>query len=369
VTTEGALPEADEPAFDFDGHRRTAVDAYQGIQTFYAECAQAVYSVLTTALASEGILVHSIEHRAKTLESLGRKASKPDPDDPSSPKYSDPLTQITDLSGVRVITFLLSAVDEVNEVIEREFDVVEVVNRTSLLQEEEKLGYQSVHFLVHFSDLRSALPEYARFAEVITEIQVRTILQHAWAEIEHDIQYKAVEAIPQTIRRRFTSLAGLLEIADREFQAISDEDQRVRNDARRLISEGRLDRVEVTPDALKAYLDMLYGPDGRMSDWSYDWSTRLLKRLGFRTLAELDEAIRPYDADRISRLLHGNRQGQLSRLEDVVMAAMGEALLIYHPWADHEWFVRSTERRLGVLRENDIQCGTYRPRPRSSSTS
>jgi ppGpp synthetase/RelA/SpoT-type nucleotidyltranferase len=52
---------------------------------------------------------------------------------------------------------------------------------------------------------------------------VRTILQHAWAEIEHDIQYKSARALPPALRRRLAALAGLLEIADREFQAIRDE--------------------------------------------------------------------------------------------------------------------------------------------------
>jgi hypothetical protein len=87
--------------------------------------------------------------------------------------------------------------------------VLERINKSWLLEEEEKLGYQSIHYLVQFGAVRCGLPEYARFAGMTAEIQVRTILQHAWAEIEHDIQYKAVEAIPVSIQRRFMSLAGL----------------------------------------------------------------------------------------------------------------------------------------------------------------
>jgi len=55
---------------------------------------------------------------------------------------------------------------------------------------------------------------------------VRTVLQHAWAEMEHDIQYKSPNAIPTLIKRRFIALAGLLEIADREFQTLQDENER-----------------------------------------------------------------------------------------------------------------------------------------------
>jgi putative GTP pyrophosphokinase len=53
-------------------------------------------------------------------------------------------------------------------------------------------------------------------------VQVRTALQHAWAEVEHDLGYKA-DAVPVQIRRRFSRIASLLEIADQEFVAIRSE--------------------------------------------------------------------------------------------------------------------------------------------------
>ena len=149
-------------------------------------------------------------------------------------------------------------------------------------------------------------------------------MQHAWAEIEHDVQYKAVSALPAEIRRRFMTLAGLLEIADREFQAIEDEDVRLREEARQRVAAGTLEDVEITPDALKLYLDQKLSPDGRMTAFSYEWQARLLRRVGFRNLAQIDEAISPYDDDKVSRILHGSRLGQLSRLDDVVLAALGD---------------------------------------------
>ncbi len=353
--------DAEDGGFDFEGHRRRAVDAYQRVQARYGDCAAAVQAVLTAALAQEKVLVHSIESRAKTLTSFGNKAARPLAEDPSRPRYTDPLGEITDLSGVRVITFLLAATERVASIVETHFTVLEKINRTSLLQEQEKLGYQSIHYLVRFSAPRSTMPEYARFSDITTEIQVRTILQHTWAEIEHDIQYKAVEAIPTMIRRRFMSLAGLLEIADREFQAISDEDEQVRNDARHLVETGNLDGVEVTSDALRAYLDRRYSPDGRMSEWSYEWMAALLKRLGFINLAELDEAIAGYDDDKVSRLLWGSRQGQLRRLEDVLLASMGETFVSRHVWADADWYRPRANEHLEALRAHGIPIGTYKP--------
>src|SRR5262249_19087167 len=161
------------------------------------------------------------------------------------------------------------------------------------LIEKERFGYQSVHYLVRIRSERAELAEYQRFAGFIAEIQVRTILQHAWAEIEHDIQYKSTSAIPSEIRRRFMQLAGLLEIADREFQAIQGANQDLEHHAKDSVERGELRGVEITPNALKLFLDIRLGPDGRISDWSYDWATRLVKSLGFLDLKQVEDAIKP----------------------------------------------------------------------------
>ena len=67
---------------------------------------------------------------------------------------------------------------------------------------------------------RGKLQEYSGFGKLKIEIQIRSILQHTWAEIEHDIGYKSTVEVPRQIRRRFSRLAGLLELADQEFIGI-----------------------------------------------------------------------------------------------------------------------------------------------------
>lgn len=363
--SEEAGVEGSTEVFDPDTYRRKAVEGYEKVRPRYKDCADAVYTVLKTALSLEdGLKVHTIEARAKGLDSFGRKAATPAEDDPDGPKYTEPLDQITDLAGVRVITYLLADVELVNAVIEREFEVAEKTNKSGLLEEEQKLGYQSIHYLVRFSATRCSLPEYRQFEDLLTEIQVRTILQHAWAEIEHDIQYKAVSEIPRSIRGRFTSLAGLVEIADREFQAISDEDQQRRTDARRLVAEGDLDEVEITGDALKAYLDQRLSPDGRMRDASYGYTTRILKRLGFENLGQVRDALEGYDDDRISRLMWGSRQGQLSRFEDTLLASMGDGYIERHPssWVRSDSGSSWTPKaRLKKAEAGGITIGSYLP--------
>lgn len=91
------------------------------------------------------------------------------------------------------------------------------------LLDPDRFGYQSLHYVASLSEDRTRLIEYSRFADRKIEIQIRSILQHAWAEIEHDLGYKSAAGIPRDIRRRFSRVAGLLELADDEFSIIRKE--------------------------------------------------------------------------------------------------------------------------------------------------
>jgi len=195
----------------------------------------------------------------------------------------------------------------------------------------------------------------------VAEIQVRTVLQHAWAEIEHDIQYKSTITIPTEIRRRFVALAGMLEIADREFQGIQDSDLEFREEARKSVQRGDLDAVEITPDALRAYLDKKFGPDNRISPYSYEFTTRLLKSLGFANFRQVDECISGYDDDQLSRIVYVTRQGQTTRFECLLLAGMGGEFIKRHLWKDHDWYQTSMETRLERLRSAGIPLGSYCP--------
>jgi putative GTP pyrophosphokinase len=270
--------------FDFARHEQAAVSEYLRVAGFYSELAISAKRISEEALKRRDIRVHSIEARAKDPASFGRKAAKPSKNDPNQPMYPNPLDQITDQAAIRIITFFPRTIEEIDEILRAEFTVIEHFDKGESLIEEERFGYQSVHYLITLDSVRTSLPEYERFLAAKVEVQVRTILQHAWAEIEHDIQYKSSATIPRDIKRRFMSLAGLLEIADREFQAIQDADRDLTKRAESLISAGELQEVEITPSALKAYLDKTLGSDGRMSDFSYDWTVRLLLRLGFTSL-------------------------------------------------------------------------------------
>jgi hypothetical protein len=241
--------------------------------------------------------------------------------------------------------------------------MIERVDHTATAQQEERLGYQSVHYLVRLGSNRKRLPEYRRFDGLVAEVQVRTVMQHAWAEIEHDIRYKSKSAIPLAISRRFMTLAGLLEIADREFQAIQEEDASLREAARSLIDEGRLSEVEVTADAMRTYLDSRLGPDDRISDFTYEWIAKILRALGFQTLAQINECISGLDDDRLSRIALGTRSGQITRFEVLLVAAMGsDTYLQNHPLGELAWYRSSVDHWVEKLKQNGVTIGSYIPK-------
>lgn len=194
------------------------------------------------------------------------------------------------------------------------------------------------------------------------EIQVRTILQHAWAEIEHDIQYKSTDVIPREIRRRFKALAGVLELADREFQAIQHADEDIQHTAERnVLRNEQLVDVEITPRALKVYLDKLLGPDGRLTDFSYDYAARTLRRLGFTNFAQIDECVRGFDADKLNYILLPTRQGQQTRFDYLLTAGMGENILKRHPMSTENWFQDTIRDRIARLRTAGVEIRNFDP--------
>jgi GTP pyrophosphokinase len=190
---------------------------------------------LSSILNSKGIVPHSITNREKAPEELREKIAR-------EGEVPDALFGITDLAGVRIIAYFPSDVDKIVSLIENEFNIDFGHSKDKrLCSDPAVFGYASVHFVVEFRPEMLKLPEYALFCKMKCEIQVRTILQHAWAEIEHDIVYKSPGEIPFRVRRRFACLAGLLEIADREFESLRRDEMAVRQAIQSRIKKVKID--------------------------------------------------------------------------------------------------------------------------------
>ncbi len=196
------------------GNKSDIMQQYDQKQRLYKNFASETAHQLQRILSEEGISYNAITYRVKDRESLGGKLDR------KGDKYTC-LEDLTDIAGVRVITYYSGDVDRVADIVEHEFSVdrENSIDKREAL-EPDRFGYCSVHYVVEMSEERLRLREYQSFKGLKCEIQIRSVLQHAWAEIEHDLGYKNPITLPKEIRRNFSRLAGLLEIADKEFQDI-----------------------------------------------------------------------------------------------------------------------------------------------------
>jgi putative GTP pyrophosphokinase len=226
----------DQPEFE---------DAYTAQFGLRSDLGAAAERILRELLGAEAISTLSITHRVKTRESALKKLAT---------KNLTSIEQMTDVVGLRVITYLRDEVDEVAKIVEREFTIDEEnsVDKRGTL-DPDRFGYLSVHYIASLSAARVALPEYRRFENVRFELQIRSVLQHAWAEIEHDIGYKSESAVPRNERRAFSRLAGMLEMADDEFVRIRDRLAERQAAIAEEVARGDVG-VEIDQDAIYALL-------------------------------------------------------------------------------------------------------------------
>lgn len=173
---------------------------------------EAIQHELARHLADDpGLKLHSITLRVKTRDSVAVKLARPD-------RTYASLWDLTDLVGLRVITYFEDGVDRVGRLLEASLpvDFRHSVDKRKHVAA-DRFGYRSLHYVCRMPS------EPGDDAELRYEVQVRTLLEHAWAEIEHDLGYKSRDSVPMVARRRLNRLAGLLELADQEFAAIRRE--------------------------------------------------------------------------------------------------------------------------------------------------
>lgn len=215
--------------------------AYDSIAPALGPVLEGLKLQISDLLASKGIMIHSVTGRVKDSMRFKRKVARPD-------KTYKELWDVTDLIGLRIITYFEDTIETIGQLVEKEFEVDYLHSQNKLrLQDHEKFGYRSLHYVCHLPRERD-LPQTARF-----EIQIRTVLQHAWAEIEHDLGYKTNEEIPPSMRRRFSQVASLLEVADREFVSLREGLSFYENSVSRANAD--LEEVPLDVISLKALIE------------------------------------------------------------------------------------------------------------------
>ncbi len=194
-------------------NKESIISLYSYKQNEYKLLCEIIKSIIENLLLYEKIHFLSVSSRVKSLESFISKIKRK--------KYKNPFKEMTDFAGIRIICYIEDDVKSVSKLIEKSFNILEnfSVNKKNTLGL-DKVGYQSTHYICSLGEKRKNLPEYSKFSNQIFEVQIRTILQHAWAELSHDRNYKSSKGLPIDIQRRFNLISGQLEIADREFNIL-----------------------------------------------------------------------------------------------------------------------------------------------------
>jgi predicted RNase H-like nuclease/ppGpp synthetase/RelA/SpoT-type nucleotidyltranferase len=306
----------------------SAVRVYAAKQPELVDVTDDFVAMVTGLLDDAGINYLSVTGRAKTVASFAGKASRRRAD--GRPLYADPLTEITDAVGVRIILYLQSDVAAVADLLGDQLVVLHDRDLGQETADEGRFGYASRHLLVSFDEARQPPAAYSTLDGHAASVQVRTVLQHAWAEFEHDIRYKG--SIPEEhardLDRRFTLAAGLLELADREFSAIRERIQESMTE--QLLPSDAAD-PRISAQDLATFLAGRYADAGWSRTDHYAWISGLLLELGISSLDELADLLGSVDTAAIhARMGYRQPTRAVRRLDDALLAVFGERYLGLH---------------------------------------
>ena len=268
-------------------HCEAILEEYRENLPRFEEVAREIRAALQKTFDDAGLLLAGIESRVKTEKSLAGKLEL------KGSKYAT-LADITDIIGLRVITFYIDDVDKVASAVERLFEVdwENSVDKRKV-HEIDSFGYLSLHYICS----RPGFPY--RF-----EIQMRTVLQHAWANMNHDTGYKSGVEVPRRYLRNLSRLAGMLELVDEQFSQIRSELTDYRRRVQALVASGNLDDAPLDGDTFRSFLDL--DPFGQLhrriaavnqaeiQDAALMNFLPVFKAIGCHTLGDISRIIKQY---------------------------------------------------------------------------
>jgi predicted RNase H-like nuclease/ppGpp synthetase/RelA/SpoT-type nucleotidyltranferase len=342
--------------------RHDVVGAYAEAHPRLRAATEEYVRLVTSILDEAGINYLTVSGRTKSVASFADKVARTVA---GVSVFGDPLREITDTIGVRVITYVHSDVQAVADLLEDQTVVHVDRDMGQETAREGRFGYSSRHLLIGpgaEDEARHPLLEGLR-----AQVQIRTVLQHAWAEFEHDIRYKGTvpdEHVPD-LDRRFTLAAGLLELADREFSTIRERLREVPSDAAtespsagaregprapsQAEEDGPADPTDprITPRELAAFLAGQYADAGWSRTDHYAWIAELVLELGITSLTELGAVVRSVDAEALdARMEYRYPPGAVRRLDDALLWTFGERYVRLHANSHRVPALRSRLRKM-----------------------
>lgn len=165
---------------------------YQKVYPLYE---QAIEKVTTSFLQDSSFQVHSVKSRIKDFDSFCMKINRKG--------YTNPFKDCEDIGGVRIICLFQQQIPTCVSFFKKKYSVKKIIQKEAAV---DSFSYRSVHLIVVVEG-------------VTLEVQLRTILQDAWAEMEHYVNYKKI-GVEKKVLRKINALSALFEIAEDQFESI-----------------------------------------------------------------------------------------------------------------------------------------------------
>jgi len=321
---------------------------YEEEKPKYERLADVVKGEIENALKSRHVFVANVEKRTKNIESALKKSQKKNED--GAFRYQDPKTEIMDYSGVRIIAYLLSDIEYICSIIADLFDL-DAKNYTDKAEGlgADKVGYLSIHYIVSLKKGVASKTDYDDLKALRCEIQVRTVLQHAWAQNFHDRLYKQkramtgeVSRIPEALARKTNLVAGSLELVDMNIDGLALEYDRWLGAPDNISYQKILDR-EPDKDALVLYIQSQLGVKDKIKVINSGRIAKLLKSYDVESLRQLNARVTPAFIEAIKQEV-GSR---------ITADRFVDCLLI---WRDYETYFESCMEKTSKY----ISDGSYR---------
>lgn len=161
-------------------------------------------------LLSSCLNIIKIESRIKEYNSFYKKLVEHD--------YNT--NSIKDLFGLRIICYYISDIDIITKKLYAELNVNIITEKI----EENSFGYRSTHLIVSMKNNWCEIPRYKHMKNIVFEIQIRTVVMHAWAAISHNLFYKK-DNDSEYLNRKLNRLSALLEEVDMSFNEMTENSE------------------------------------------------------------------------------------------------------------------------------------------------
>src|ERR1700722_16486086 len=239
--------------------------------------------ILDSALKKANIKIHSMPSRVKDVDSFVDKVKRKE--------AGKPFEEIRDVVGLRVVCLFLSDIPLVGQVIRDSFNVLSEDDKIEG-GEVSSFGYMSFHFVAEMRNEYKG-PRYDGVAGMPFEIQVRTILMDAWANVSHYLAYKTDIDVPSNLKRDFYALSGLFYIADSHFELFFKSSRESKEQMIELASASKpqLAQQEINLDSLSAFLRSRFPDREHLGPKAVSILVNELSQTGYKTIQQIDETL------------------------------------------------------------------------------